>query len=199
MKTENELPKRKHPRLKEYDYSSNGYYFVTICTKDMKCIFGRVEKNVGWGLAPTEREYKDTKIALSPYGLVAEKQLFALEKRYDYVKIDKYVIMPNHIHAIIVLDGKAAGARSHLPVRSVLLLRRGVHRTPAPRPTLPDIMCAYKSLTTRECNKISNIKGRQIFQASFYEKVIRSEEGYLEVWQYIDENPRKWQNDEYFA
>ena len=179
MKTENELPKRKHPRLKEYDYSSNGYYYVTICTKDMKCIFGRVEKNVGWGLAPTEREYKDTKIALSPYGLVAEKQLFALEKRYDYVKIDKYVIMPNHIHAIIVLDGKAAGA--------------------SPRPTLPDIMCAYKSLTTRECNKISNIKGRQIFQASFYEKVIRSEEGYLEVWQYIDENPRKWQNDEYFV
>ena len=87
--------------------------------------------------------------------------------------------MPNHIHAVIVLDGKTAGA--------------------SPRPTLPDIMCAYKSLTTRECNKISNIKGRQIFQASFYEKVIRSEEGYLEVWQYIDENPRKWQNDEYFA
>ena len=99
-------------------------------------------------------------------------------KSNDYVKIDKFVIMPNHIHAIIVLDGKAAGA--------------------SPRPTLPDIMCAYKSLTTRECNKISNIKGRQIFQASFYEKVIRSEEGYLEVWQYIDENPRKWQNDEYF-
>ncbi len=113
MKTENELPKRKHPRLKEYDYSSNGYYYVTICAKDMKCIFGKVEKleeNVGRGLAPAERKYNDTVITLSPYGLVAEKQLFALEQRYDYVKIDKYVIMPNHIHAIIVLDGMAAGA-----------------------------------------------------------------------------------------
>ena len=179
MKTENKLPKRKHPRLKEYDYSSNGYYYVTICAKDMKCIFGGVEKNVGRGLAPAEREYKDTKIILSPYGLIAEKQLFALEQRYDYVKIDKYVIMPNHIHVIIILDGLTAGA--------------------SPRPTLPDIICAYKSLTTRECNKMSNIKGRKILQESFFDKVIRNEEGYFAAWQYIDENPRKWQNDEYFA
>ena len=179
MNTENKLPKRKHPRLKEYDYSSNGYYYVTLCSKDMKCIFGEVKKNVGRGLAPAERKYSDTVITLSSYGLIAEKQLFALEQRYDYVKIDKFVIMPNHVHAIIILNGKAAGA--------------------SPRPTLPDIMCAYKSLTTRECNKLSNIKGRRIFQESFYEKVIRGEKGYLEVWQYIDENPRKWQNDEYFA
>ena len=182
MKTENKLPKRKHPRLKGYDYSSNGYYFVTICTKDMKCIFGKVESldnNLGRGLAPVERECKDTRIILSPYGLIAEKQLFELEQRYDYVKIDKYVIMPNHIHTIIILDSKVAGA--------------------SPRPTLSDIMCAYKSLTTRECNKISNVSGRKVFQESFYDKVIRNEEGYLEIWQYIDENPRKWQNDEYFA
>ena len=182
MKTENMLPKRKHPRLKEYDYSSNGYYFVTICTRDMKCILGKVEKlneSVGQGLAPAVREYKDTQIVLSPYGLIAEKQLLALEQRYDYMKIDKFVIMPNHIHAIIIFDGMAAGA--------------------SPRPTLSDIMCAYKSLTTRECNKLSNISGRKVFQESFYDKVIRNEEGYLEVWQYIDENPRKWQNDEYFA
>ena len=179
MKTENKLPKRKHPRLKEYDYSSNGYYYVTICTKDMKCIFGKAQENVGRGLAPAEREYKDNIITLSHYGLVAENQLFALEQRYEYVKIDKYVVMPNHIHVIIILDGMAAGA--------------------SPRPTLPDIICAYKSLTTRECNKISGIKGRKIFQDSFYDKIIRNEEGYLKVWQYIDENPRKWQNDEYFA
>ena len=182
MNTENNLPKRKSLRLKEYDYSSNGYYFVTICTKDMKCIFGTIEgavESVGRGLAPAEREYKDTRIMLSPYGLVAEKQLLALEQRYDYVKIDKFVIMPNHIHSIIIFDSMAAGA--------------------SPRPTLSDIMCTYKSLTTRECNKISNISGRKMFQESFYDKVIRNEEGYLEVWQYIDENPRKWQNDEYFA
>ena len=130
MNTENKLPKRKHPRLKEYDYSSNGYYYVTVCSKDMKCVFGKIEDNENWnpifdesvnvgqGLAPTVREYKDTKITLSLYGIVAEKQLFALEQRYDYVKIDKFVIMPNHIHAIIILDGISAGAspRPTLPV-----------------------------------------------------------------------------------
>ncbi len=179
---QNELPKRKYPRLKEYDYSSNGYYYVTICAKDMKCIFGHIEKlseSVGWGLAPTERIYKDTKLILSPYGMIAEQQLFELEKRYDYVKIDKYVIMPNHIHVIIILENTAVGA--------------------SPHPTLIDMVCAYKSITTRLCNKMNNVSGRQIFQRSFYDEILRSEKGYLDVWQYIDENPRKWQNDEYFA
>ncbi len=178
----NELPNRKYPRLKEYDYSSNGYYHVTICTKKMECIFGHIEKvseSVGWGLAPTERIYKDAKLTLFSYGIIAEQQLFELEKRYHNVKIDKYVIMPNHIHAIIVLENRAVGA--------------------SPHPTLSDIICAYKSVTTRLCNKTSNIAGRQIFQRSFYDEILRNENGYLEVWQYIDENPLKWQNDEYFA
>ncbi|MGN0555684.1 MAG: transposase [Candidatus Fimenecus sp.] len=178
----NELPKRKHPRLKQYDYSANGYYFVTICCKDMKCFFGKITHiadSAGCCLAPNERVYNDTILTLSPYGQIAEKQLFALEERYDFVTIDKYVIMPNHIHAILILDGETAGA--------------------SPRPTLSDIICAYKSLTTRNCNKLSNCTGRQIFQNSFYDRILPSEEGYLEVWQYIDENPRKWQNDEYYT
>ena len=177
----NKLPKRKHPRLKQYDYSVNVYYFVTICRKDMKCFFGKITHiadNVGLCFGPNERVYADTELTLSPYGQIAEKQLLELEKRYDYVTIDKYVIMPNHIHAILILDGEAAGA--------------------SPRPTLSDIICAYKSLTTRNCNQFGNCTGRQIFQNSFYDRILTSEEGYLEVWQYIDENPRKWQNDKYY-
>ncbi len=157
-----ELPKRKHPRLKEYDYSRNGYYFITVNTYSNLPVLGRV----GRGLAPAE-----TKISLTPIGKVCEEQLFELEKRYDYVRIDKYVIMPTHIHAIIVLTSEAAGA--------------------SPRPTLTDIICAYKSLTTRICNQTDNAAGRKIFQTSFYEKVLRSENGYREAWQYIDENPAK--------
>lgn len=79
--------------------------------------------------------------------------------------------MPTHIHAIIVLY-EAAGA--------------------SPRPTLTDIICAYKSLATRIANKNDSTPGRKIFQVSFYEKVLRSEESYLEAWQYIDENPLKY-------
>lgn len=175
-----ELPKRKHPRLKQYDYSSNGYYFVTICCKDKQCSLSKIEHFpdvVGRCLASHERLYADTILTLSSFGQIAEKQLLELEIRYDYVKIDKYVIMPNHIHAIIILEG-AAGA--------------------SPRPTLTDIICTYKSLTTRECNTVNKTMGRKLFQTSFYDHVITNEVEYLNVWQYIDENPRKWGNDEYY-
>lgn len=173
------LPMRKHPRLKSYDYSDNGFYFVTICAKDMKCIFGNAEpKCVGRGLAPAVTENSDMQIVLSQYGIIAEQQLFALENRYDFVRIDKFIIMPNHIHAILTFNGKTAGA--------------------SPRPTLSDVICAYKSITTRLCNRFSNVSERQIFQTSFYDSVIRNEAEYLNIWQYIDENPKKWKNDEYY-
>lgn len=101
-----------------------------------------------------------------------------MKKRYESVKIDEYVIMPNHIHAIIIIENKTAGA--------------------SPRPTLSDIICTYTSLTTVECNKNDNKHDRKIFQPSFYDKIISNEKSYLKVWEYINENPRKWENDEYF-
>ena len=64
-------------------------------------------------------------------------------------------------------------------------------------PTLFDIICTYKSLTTRICNQFQKTPGRKIFQTSYYEEIIRNEQGYYETWQYIDENPMKW-NNEYF-
>ena len=159
----NNLPKRKHPRLKNYDYGSNGYYYITICTHENRNILSKV----GRGLAPAEAE-----IILTATGKIAEEQLFDLEKRYQGVKIDKYVIMPNHIHAILILENPTAGA--------------------SPRPTLPDIICTYKSLTTRICNKQLNTPGRKIFQVSFYDEVIKNESHYLETWQYIEDNPLKY-------
>lgn len=157
------LPQRKHPRLKNYDYGSNGYYYITINTCENRSILSRV----GRGLAPAEAEIK-----LSPIGKIAEEQLFDLEKRFCGLKIDKYVIMPNHIHAILILESPAAGA--------------------SPRPTVPDIICAFKSLTTRICNKKFNTPGRKLFQASFYDEIIENENHYLEAWQYIENNPLKY-------
>ena len=85
------LPKRKRTRLTGYDYNKPGAYFITICTHNRECLLGNV---VGQGLAPAE-------INLSWYGKIAKDQLLDLEKRYKSIKIDKYVIMPNHIHLII--------------------------------------------------------------------------------------------------
>ena len=170
MDKEKELPKRKHPRLDNYDYSTAGAYFVTICTQNRRCVLSRI---VGRGLAPAET----TGIEYTVFGEIAEKQLFLQENRYPYLSVDKYVIMPNHIHAIMILNEEAAGA--------------------SPRPTVTDIVCAYKSLTTRECKK-NGFDGK-LFQTSFYEHIIRGRDDYEEIVKYIYENPTRWYYDELYT
>ncbi len=170
MDKEKELPKRKHPRLDNYDYSAAGAYFVTICTQNRRCVLSRI---VGRGLAPAET----AGIEYTSLGTIAEKQLLLLEDRYPCFAVDQYVIMPNHIHAIIILNGETAGA--------------------SPRPTVMDIVCAYKSLTTRECKK--NGFEEKLFQTSFYEHIIRGREDYEETVKYIYENPIRWCYDELYT
>jgi REP element-mobilizing transposase RayT len=115
---------------------------------------------------------------LNAIGQIVEKELLALPSRYSYATIDKYMIMPTHLHAIIRLEGNIATASS--------------------RPTLMDIICTLKSLTTRKCNQNNHLNGCKIWQASFYEKVIRNEKSYAAIWEYIDENPINWEKDEYY-
>ena len=158
-----DVPRRKPLRLKNYDYSSNGYYFVTICSHNRRQIFSKI---VGQGLAPAVTE-------LTAYGKVAQKQLLDLENRFQGVNLDKFVIMPNHIHMIVIINKNEAGA--------------------SPCPTLSDIICAFKSLTVRECHTLS--PDAKIFQTSFHDHIIRGEKDYEKIWEYIDTNPMKWQED----
>lgn len=106
---------------------------------------------------------------LTTEGRIAQEQLKALEQRYPYVRVDKFVIMPTHIHMILrLLEGSM------------------------PRAGIPDIIGAYKSLTTRAINEKRHTPGIQQFQRSFYETVLRTEKAYQECWIYIDGNPAKW-------
>ena len=162
-----ELPIRKPTRLKNYDYSSEGAYFITICTHNRKNLFSNI---VGQGLAPAE-------IQLSAFGKIANEEITDIEKRYKNIKFDKYVIMPNHIHAIIIIKNKSAGA--------------------SPCPTLSDIICTFKSFTARKCH-ILNPK-QKIWQRSFHDHIIRGEQDYLKIWNYIDTNPQKWQDDCFYT
>lgn len=160
------FPKRKHPRLKFYDYSTAGAYFVTICTQNSRCLLSRI---VGRGLAPAEIQHTE-------YGQIARKQLLMLEQRYPLLKIDQYVIMPNHIHVILILSEAEKDTQY---------------------PALTDIICAYKSLTTRECKKVRPID--KLFQTSFYEHVIRGREDYDEIAEYIVNNPKQWELDNLYS
>ena len=177
-----DLPKRKPTRLNGYDYSQRGAYFITVCTHNKKCILGNI---VGQGLAPAAVPSRNltshpvgqglapAEMILSQYGKIAKEQLSELENRYKTIKINKYVIMPNHIHLIVFSDNTAGAS---------------------PCPTISDVICSFKSLTTRMCNKLNN-KPQKIFQTSFHDHIIRGERDYREIWEYIDTNVIKWKKD----
>ena len=164
-----ELPVRKHVRLKEYDYSRNGGYFVTVCTKDRRNILSDV---VGRGLAPAE-------IRLTDCGQLVETELFALSVRYGFVRVEKYVIMPTHVHVLLMFGSGTAGA--------------------SPRPTLMQVIGTFKSLSTRRWNEKAGTGGEKLWQSGYHEHIIRDDNNFLLHWQYIDQNPARWGEDEYYA
>ncbi len=142
-------PERKATRIPGYDYATPNYYFVTICTHQKQCIFGSVGQ-------------------LNGYGQIAQELLLDIPKYYSNVIIDKYVIMPNHIHAIIVLQEQPQEQEKSLSI----------------------IISQYKSAVSKKLK--TALPGRIIWQKSFYDRIIRNEQGYREAWLYIDENPLRW-------
>ena len=170
-KTENNMDKRKrkHPRLKTFDYSSNKYYFVTICTLNRQPIMSDIVYD----------ENNNAEPLLTQTGKICEELLLQMERRFHGVTIEKYVIMPDHIHAVIAFSDNVV---SEIPQTAGA----------SPRPTLMDVICTFKSLTTRRCNTMCGIQGRKIFQTSFYEHIVRNEKEYYEICKYIDDNPINW-------
>ena len=175
MDKEKDLPKRKDLRLKQYDYSSKGAYFVTICIKDRKRILSDIIKpSVGDGALD---DPLTPKIQLTAVCQVTEKYLLSSEN-IPGVKIDRYVIMPDHIHAIIFLYHDEYATR-----------KEGSSKAPTPtNEMLPHIVSTFK----RFCNKEI---GNNIFQRGYIEHIIRDREDYETRTKYIYENPVRWYYD----
>lgn len=162
-----DMPRRKQIRLQNYDYSTPGAYFVTICTHERRCMLSNI--TVGEGLAPPV-------VTLSPIGKTVEEQIQALPQRYLTIRIDNYVIMPNHIHLIVSLHEDAGGA--------------------SPSPTLFDVVRVLKSLTTRLSRIL--LGDLPLWQRSYHEHVIRNKDDYKQIWDYIENNPARWADDRYY-
>ena len=151
---------RKHNRLKDYDYSQNGYYFITICTAEKSKILGDI--SVGANCVSPKTVY-------SEIGKLVDENISVLNDIYETVRVDKYVIMPNHIHLIVAIqNGRTQFA-----------------------PTVSRIIKQFKGKITKQV-------GFCIWQKSFYDHVIRDEKDYLRIWEYIENNPDKWAEDKYF-
>ena len=167
------IPRRKNIRLKHYDYSESGYYFITICTKDKKNFFW---KHVG----ETCGLQFDTP-ALSNIGEIINDEINKIRSFYNEIEIDKYVIMPNHIHMIIVLHG----------VSGALIESKNGPAELAPTPTVSRIIQQFKGSITKQV-------GFSLWQKSFYDHIIRNQKEYEKIYEYIETNPLKWEEDKYY-
>lgn len=157
------LTKRKPNRLKEFDYSQSNAYFITICVKDRHEMLWN---NVGARIARAQNSED-----LSEYGIVIKNAINKIPEKYPSISVDKYVIMPNHIHIILLLhsvDGRAMRA-----------------------PTVSTVINQMKGYVTKQI-------GFSLWQKLFHDHIIRNEQEYDKIWAYIDTNPLKWEDDCYF-
>ena len=164
-----ELPKRKNPRLQGYDYSTNGAYFITICTCNRQKLLSRIVGAI----------HESPAVQLTPSGRVVDFYISNLEKRYGVV-VDKYVIMPNHIHLILIIDDRA------------------IHESPLQkRSVISNVIGYLKMNASRDIHKSGYAE--KVWQRSYHDHVIRGERDYLKIWEYIENNPKQWKMDCFYV
>ena len=147
----NRFPSRKNPRLRHFDYSSPHYYFVTICTWEKRCLF--------WNSGE-----------LNQYGHIAKQGFEEMTAHFPGVEVDKYVVMPNHVHGILILNGHTSN--------------------------LSTVVGLYKSYVTKQVHSLDS--DCRVWQTSFYDHVIRNQKDYARIWLYIEGNPARWKEDCFF-
>ena len=152
-----DLPNRKPARLSWYDYSTPGAYFITICTYDKQCIFGTISK-------------------LNELGEIAKNDMLRMNSHYENIRLDNFIVMPNHIHAIVIIENK---------------------NEMESKMKLDDVIGLYKSGVSRKIRKIK--PGMKVWQRSFQDHVIRNQQEYEKIWQYIQFNYQKWKDDCFYA
>jgi len=161
--------RRRSIRLKYYDYSQAGAYFVTICTYNKKCLFGEVI---------------DGKMVLNQFGKVVEREWLRTTEIRPNMQLDKFIIMPNHMHGIVIIDESNVGATGRSP------LPKG----PTPK-SIGAIAAGFKSVATRRINDLRGTPYTPVWQRNYYEHVIRNEDDLSEIREYIVNNPMKWDLD----
>jgi REP element-mobilizing transposase RayT len=163
---------RKNIRLKDYDYSSAGYYFVTIVSYKRKSIFG---------------EIIDGQNNLNSLGMIIEKTWQEIPEHFPYVEVDSHIVMPNHFHGIVIINGvgvqHVVGAQHAEPLRVIKTQPLGL------------IVRSFKSAVTKRVHDLGLLIGEKIWQRNYYEHIIRNEDDYHQITDYIETNPINWEYD----
>ena len=168
-----ELPVRKRIRLEGYDYSNAGYYFITICVKDGYEMLGRII---------------DKQSVLNDYGHVVKREIENISTVRKECAVKNFVVMPNHIHLIVQIVGDDGNRPANTPP-DLENHRADCH--PPLRKSIPNMVQGFKGAVTRQI-------GFSLWQRSYHDHIIRNEKEYQRIWQYIDQNPAKWAEDEFY-
>ena len=204
MKYNPQIHHRKSIRLKGYDYSREGLYFITICCHNRDCLFGEIIENNDL-INPTQQ------MILNDAGKIAIECWLQIPEHFPNVILHEHIIMPNHIHGIIELNGSL-----DFGVQNVMVQNVGVQNfeplppTPPPQPpsrqqnafqkiiprSIGSIIRGYKIGVTKWFRKNTDLQ--TVWQRNYYEHIIRNEQSYQTIAEYIITNPEKWKDDKFF-
>ena len=190
MKPKSNFPRRRATRLRDYDYSQPGAYFVTICVQHRKCLLGTIT---------------DDKMQLNEIGQMVVECWNQIPQHFPSVELGEHIIMPNHFHGII--SWGITEARSPHPPKNINTGRGEVpspdnnamnpnRRGEVPSPALGKIMAYFKYQSTKHINQHHNTPGTRIWQRNYHDHIIRNAEDLQRLRQYIQDNPMKWALDQ---
>lgn len=170
---------RKSIRLPDYDYTSEGAYFITIVTHQRECLFGNVI---------------DDEVELNTLGCIADEYWRAIPLHFDNTILGEYIVMPNHVHGIIFIYDVANVRAQH----AAPLHPGGVTPNNVLAKSLGAIVRSYKSAVTRGINKTMNTPSTKRWLRNYYDRIIRNDRELNAIRQYIQTNPARWSEDEHY-
>jgi REP element-mobilizing transposase RayT len=174
-----EIHHRHSIHLKGYDYSKAGLYFITICTQNRECVFGKIA---------------EAEMNMNGYGRIVETEWLNLKIKYPNIELYEFVVMPNHFHGILQIAAVGAGfARPNNKTRPNANTDEDGAGEPRPYPTLGNMVAYFKYQTTKQINLPV-----KLWQRNYYEHIIRDEQSYQNISCYIIHNPEKWQDDKFY-
>jgi putative transposase len=181
------MRERKPNRHPSFDYNQNCPYLITICTHDRTSFFGEIDNDV---------------MILNSLGIIAENCLIDIPKHFDYVRIDKFIVMPDHVHAILTIKDYIANENlfdSNMGVgncdrNSLPYHKNDIYKNYRMRTGIPMVINQYKSTVTRLIRKQLNIRNFS-WQKSYHDHIIRSQSEFESMCYYIDNNPINWSID----
>ena len=182
MKYDPEKHHRRSIRLKGYDYSQPGAYFITICTHQRQCLFG---------------EIIDGEMSLNEYGVIVRSHWLRLPQYYSNLKLDEFVVMPNHLHGILILSNASIEASSSAVSPNKLLIHPPEFVTkPAPKPGVSEIVRGFKTFSSRRINQKRKAPNTPVWQRTYYDRIIHNSIAFQATQNYIQTNPHRWNKDQ---